>query len=140
MLNACATMPSHQNLVVTTPPSQIKAAQDKALVCFLRESQFLGGGVSYFIYDGELQIGGLRSGSYFIYNTDPGQHTFWAETETKVFVTLDLDAGQEYFVVGGVTMGAWIGHPTFTQVTPEVALPMLPDLDYTVFNPEPVKQ
>lgn len=131
MFAGCAKTPTRGEYVKMDSAPVIKPAADEGLVYFLRESAFTGGGMSYFIFEDNTKIGVLRSGSYFIHKSKAGKHTYWGETESKAMVTVNVEAGKTYYVVGGINMGFWAGRPALSEVTEPVARKMLPDLTYT---------
>lgn len=131
VLCGCAKTPSRSEYTEMNAAPQIEADTDSGIVYFLRESAFFGGGISYYIWEDTQKIGLLRSGSYFAHKATVGQHTYWAETESKAFVTLTVDAGKIYYVVGSVGMGMLAGRPTLEIVTEPVAKALMPDLKYT---------
>lgn len=136
VLCGCAKTPSRSEYTEMNVAPHIEADADSGIVYFLRESAFFGGGISYYIWEDTQKVGLLRSGSYFVHKATIGQHTYWAETESKAFVTLKVDAGKTYYVVGGVGMGMWAGRPTLEIVTEPVASGLLPDLKYTRLSTE----
>ena len=89
----CAKMLVRGYYMQDTPP-QIVPDQESAVVYFLRESAFTGGGITYFIFEDDTKIGLLKSGSYFIHKATPGKHTYLAETESRAAVTLDIPSVQ----------------------------------------------
>ena len=125
----CAKMPVRGDYMQDTPP-QIVPDQESAVVYFLRESAFTGGGITYLIFEDDTKIGLLKSGSYFIHKATPGKHTYLAETESRAAVTLDIQPGQTYYIEGSVGMGFWAGRPQLTEITKPVADKLLPDLKY----------
>lgn len=125
----CAKMPVRGDYMQDTPP-QIVPDQESAVVYFLRESAFTGGGITYFIFEDDTKIGLLKSGSYFIHKATPGKHTYLAETESRAAVTLDIQPGQTYYIEGSIGMGFWAGRPQLTEITKPVADKLLPDLKY----------
>lgn len=125
----CAKMPVRGDYMQDTPP-QVVPDQESAVVYFLRESAFTGGGITYFIFEDDTKIGLLKSGSYFIHKATPGKHTYLAETESRAAVTLDIQPGQTYYIEGSVGMGFWAGRPQLTEITKPVADKLLPDLKY----------
>jgi hypothetical protein len=132
----CAKMPLRADYVYETNPQIASADATSAAVYFLRESAFVGGGVSYFIFEDATKIGLLKSGTYFVHKAAPGKHTYWAETEGKSSVTLDAQAGQTYYIEGGIGIGFWAGRPQLSEVTRPVAERILPDLKYVRLSTE----
>src|SRR3982751_1790076 len=93
------------------PAQADRPERGKALVVFYRERRFVGGGVSYKVFDNGTRIGGLPNGAYFVYQAKPGAHKFTASTESTSQHVLTLDAGQTYYVRGEVHMGVMVGRP-----------------------------
>lgn len=94
--------------------------EDKGLVYIYRPSSFIGGGVSYDVKVGEAPVTTLYNGGYYPYFVKPGEVEFWAKTETKSAVTLDVKPGQEYYVKGTVGIGILVGRPHLMVVQPEI--------------------
>ena len=139
LVAGCAKMPLRSDYVKDTPPN-IEQNDENGIVYFLRESAFGGSAISYFIFEDDTKIGLLKSGSYFIHQAKPGKHTYWAETESRASVTIDVVAGQTYYIEGGVGMGIWAGRPELTEITEKVARKFLPDLTYIrLATPEEVE-
>ncbi|MDO5538274.1 MAG: DUF2846 domain-containing protein [Desulfovibrionaceae bacterium] len=129
-LAGCAAMPLRGDYVKEQTAPVIVPDAQSAVIYFVRESAFTGGGISYFVCEDTVRIGLLKSGTYFIYKTTPGKHTYHAETEARAAVTLDVEAGKTYYVEGGISIGMWAGQPRLAEVTEPVARQLIPDLDY----------
>ena len=97
--------------LVGTPP------QGKALIVFFRPSKFVGGGVGFKVREGEKVLGKLRNGKYFTSAVEPGAHTYVVHSEAKDVLNLEVEAGETYFVSGGITMGVIVGHPNIAPST-----------------------
>lgn len=91
------------------------------LIYFYRPAALFSGGLSYDIKSGETVITTLKNGGYFPYFAVPGEKEFWAKTEVKSSVTLDVKAGQTYYVKGEVGVGILIARPHLMVVAPEIA-------------------
>ena len=96
----------------------------KALVYFYRPSQFLGfgGGMTYDIHENDSTITPLCSGGYNYYYTTPGNKTYWAKTEARDEISLNVESGKTYFVKGKMGIGFIVGHPKLSQVDQETAM------------------
>ena len=130
-LTGCATgMPKRGEFTVGEPAPAMAADSNNALVTFLRESAFTGGGISYYIYEDGVRIGALKSGTWFMYRAKPGKHTYHAETEAKDMITLTVVAGENYYIVGGIGMGVWAGRPQLKEASEPFAKSLLPGLKY----------
>jgi hypothetical protein len=90
-----------------------------ALVYIYRPGNFVGSAVSYLVYANETPVVELYNGGYFPYFADPGAIRFWAKTESESSVTIEVAAGQRYFVKGTVGMGFFVGRPYLTFVPQE---------------------
>lgn len=77
----------------------------------------MGFAVGYDVDHGPSVIGRIKVSTVFSYRCKPGLQTFEATTEGTSSITMDLKAGQLYFVECGLGVGALIGRPTFKQVT-----------------------
>ncbi len=131
-LTGCATMPTRGDYVVLDAAPAIVPDAESGVVCFLRESSFMGSGISYFVQENGQNIGLLRSGSYFLHKTAPGPHTYTAETEAMASVTITVQAGKNSYVQGDIGMGFLAGRPQLTEITEQVATPLLSEgMEYT---------
>lgn len=133
-ITGCASMPKKSDYTLLETAPQIEANEQSALIYFFREKSFIGAGVSYYVNENGERIGVIRNGSYFVLNAPTGQHTYSAETESTVTVTINVEAGKNYYIEGGVGMGMFMGRPTLNIVTEDYAKPKLNGLDYIVFN------
>jgi hypothetical protein len=111
--SGCATLGS-----AYTPDNH--APKDKATVYVYRPSGFGGAAISYTVSVNGTEVLPLSSGSYFVYYAGPGENEFTAKTEAKTSVTVDIKAGETYYVKGSMGMGVFVGHPHLTQVTNDV--------------------
>lgn len=115
MHSGCASLGPVYEEVEVVPPN-------KGLVYIYRPSSFIGGGVSYDVKVGEDPIATLYNGGYYPYFSEPGEVEFWARTESKSAVTLDVEVGKNYFVKGTVGVGLLVGRPHLTIVSDEIGL------------------
>ncbi|NCU32827.1 MAG: DUF2846 domain-containing protein [Candidatus Moranbacteria bacterium] len=113
LLSGCAGLGPVYHKVEVIP-------EEKGLVYIYRQKSFVGGGVSYDVRVGETPITTLYNGGYFPYLSDPGEVEFWARTESKSAVTLDVKAGETYFVKGTVGVGFLVGRPHLSVVDKEI--------------------
>lgn len=104
---AAATAPSANTLIAAAP-------QDKAQIVFFRESKFVGGAIGFKVREGETELGKLRSGKYFVANVEPGKHEYNVHGETKDVLTMEVEAGETYYVLGSLGMGIVAGRPNLS--------------------------
>ncbi len=86
----------------------------KGQVVFFREKKFAGSAIRYMVREGTTELGKISSGVYFVLAADPGKHTYSVHSEAKDDLTLEVEAGETYYVISGVTMGFMAGHPHLT--------------------------
>ena len=125
-LAACASAPP-----VTPPPAPATPAvpADKALVHFYRRAIPLGP-ATLSIYDGNILVGSLPSGTYFQYLADPGPRSLKAIGQGAGTIphATTFRAGQEYWFMVYFLGSQDTGNATITQVdaaTAQVALSAL---------------
>ena len=83
------------------------APADKALVYFMRPSNF-GGAIRMGLFDGEKKfLGHALPESYWTLEMDPGEHWIYGYAENLTVLKADLEAGKSYYVVARPRMGVW---------------------------------
>ncbi len=114
LLSSCATLgPVYQKAD--------RMPDNTGLVYFYRPGGFIGSAVSYNIKTGDNNvITTLHSGGYFPYFSPPGEVEFWAKTESRSSVTLDVKKGQVYYVKGTVGIGFLVGRPHLIVIPNDV--------------------
>ena len=117
-----------KRLVAITEPG-------KAVVIFYRERHFVGGGVSYKVFDNGTRIGGLPNGAYFVYQAKPGAHKFTASTESTSEHVLTLEVGKTYYIRGEVHMGVMVGRPELVVADSKEAAAAIKDLHRVKMKP-----
>jgi hypothetical protein len=72
----------------------------------------------------------LQSGTYCKVEVPAGKHEYVVHSEAKDVLTLEVEAGETYYVIGGMTVGVFAGHPNLSpsdKATYEGMLPKLKD-------------
>ncbi len=101
-----------------SPTSNIQ--NNKGLVYIYRPLLFTGSGVYFTVKaDGESLIE-LTNGTYKSFFIKPGEVTFEAETLGSAKITIQINAGDVYYLKGNVIAGPLVGKPILTQVTKEI--------------------
>jgi hypothetical protein len=103
VLGGCATLGTP-----FTPDSAVPA--DRAAVYVYRTSA-MGAAIAPTVTANKVALLGLPPGGYFVYRALPGELTLEQHTEATTSVTLDVKAGEAYYVKGSVGMGVFVGHP-----------------------------
>ena len=93
---------------ITPPPA------GKGQLVFFREKKFAGAAINYKVREGEAELGKLSSGTYFVHVTEPGAHEYTVHSEAKDILNLEVEAGETYYVIGGITMGFMAGRPNLS--------------------------
>ena len=83
-------------------------------IVFFREKKFAGAAVKYKVREGETELGKLSSGTYFVASVAPGTHQDTVHSEAKDVLTLEVEAGETYYVLGSITMGFMAGRPNLS--------------------------
>ncbi len=86
----------------------------KAQVVFFRPAKFAGSAVGFKVREGEAELGKLRSGKYFIHFSEPGTYEYTVHSEAKDVLTIEVEAGETYYVQGTLTMGLMVGRPNLS--------------------------
>jgi hypothetical protein len=102
------TTASAANGSIGAPPA------GKGQVVFFREKKFVGGAVGYKVREGENELGKLSNGTYFVSVVEPGAHEYTVHSEAKDILNLEVEAGETYYVTGGITMGVFAGRPNLS--------------------------
>lgn len=100
----------------------------KGQIVFFRDKKFVGALISYMVREGTTELGKLSNGSYFVLATDPGTHIYAVHTETKDNLTLEVEAGETYYVSSGITMGFMAGRPNLAPSDEATFDPLQPNL------------
>ena len=95
---------------------------------FFRDSKFVAAMMSFMVREGQTELGKLSNGSYFVAAVDPGTHTYTVHSEAQDNLTLEVEAGETYYVTGSISMGFMAGHPHLTPSDEATFDPMQPKL------------
>lgn len=88
--------------------------EGKAQIVFFRPSKFTGAAIGFKVREGETELGKLRNGKYFVANVEPGTHQYTVHSEAKDVLTMEVEAGETYYVQGTITMGFMAGRPNLS--------------------------
>lgn len=89
----------------------------KGKIVFFRAPKFVGGAIGYKVREGETVLGNLFAGKYFEAEVEPGAHEYVVHSETKDVLAMEVEAGETYYVQGGVSMGVFAGRPNLSPAT-----------------------
>lgn len=101
------------------PASVPSAKPDQGLVVFYRLKKAKGAAIRFEITDSNAKsIGNLSNGSMVYEYLEPGQHTFRARSPSvdgSDSITLDVAAGDVFYLRGEILWGFPAGRPKFSQ-------------------------
>ncbi|QSX79515.1 DUF2846 domain-containing protein [Agrilutibacter solisilvae] len=108
-----ATAPAAATVAAAPAANGIIAAApaDKGQIVFFRPSKMMGAAIGFKVREGETELGKLRSGKYFVAVVEPGTHVYNVHGETKDELTMEVEAGETYYVQGTLGMGIVAGRP-----------------------------
>jgi hypothetical protein len=91
-----------------------KPSAGKGQVVFYRPSKFVGMAIGFKVREGETELGKLGNGNFFFIDVEPGAHEYVVHSEAKDILPLEIDAGEVYYVEGGIGMGVMVGRPNLS--------------------------
>lgn len=89
-------------------------AAGKGQIVFFRPNKFVGSAIGFKVREGETELGKLGNGNYFFIDVEPGAHEYVVHSEAKDILPLEIDAGEVYYVQGGIGMGVMVGRPNLS--------------------------
>lgn len=98
-----ATQAAPANSLVGAPP------EGKGQVVFFRQSKMMGAAIGLKVREGDNEVVKLGNGKYFVAVLEPGTHEFTTGGEAKDALTLEVEAGETYYVSGAIGMGVVAG-------------------------------
>ena len=110
----CVTL--SQDNAPTTPASDAAAT---GTVVFFREKKMMGAAISYKVRENGVEICKLKNGSFCTVQVPVGKHTYDVHSEAKDVLTLEVESGESYYVVGALSVGVFAGHPNLSPSTKE---------------------
>jgi hypothetical protein len=86
----------------------------KGQVVFYRKSMVSLIPFNWIAREGNTEICEMVAGTYCVATVDPGKHTYEVHSEVTNRLTLEVDAGETYYVIGGISMGLIVNHPNIS--------------------------
>lgn len=115
----------------------VKVDPRKAQVYFMRDQAFVASLRGIFVTDNGKRIGGLNSGTYFLYQATPGTHVFSVEdwlAGQDPSRKMTVAAGRKYYLKGSLQMGFWDAQPRIEIVAPEEGEAAISELTYATLS------
>jgi hypothetical protein len=97
-----------------TPAATTSANATNGTVVFFREKKFAGAGVNYKVRENGVELCKLKSGTFCTVQVPIGKHEYEVHSEAKDLLTLEVESGETYYVVGAVSLGFLAGHPNLS--------------------------
>jgi len=129
LFSACAPVDYSQEAVYP------EATPDQALVYFYRTPGFIGSTYRFNVLEKKKIVGAMAQDSYFYLFTSPDEHVFSVDDgnlEQGESITMNLQAGQTYYVRVDIEYEVFGGKPVFTVVNKAEAMTLLPGRVYVV--------
>lgn len=89
-------------------------AGGEATIVFFRPKKMVGALVGFKVREDSTdgkELGKLRNGTYFEAKVAPGTHRYVVHSEAKDVLTMEVEAGETYYVQGTLGMGVMAGRP-----------------------------
>jgi hypothetical protein len=118
LASLCVTFSGCANLGAKYTP-EAATPTDRAAVYVYRPGS-MGAAISPNVQANGVPLSDLPAHGYFVYDAKPGELTLTAHTEATTSITLDVKAGETYYVKGSLGMGFFVGHPHLVVVTKDV--------------------
>jgi Protein of unknown function (DUF2846) len=112
LLGGCATLGPK-----FTPDT---AAQPDRGTVYVYRTGSMGAAVHPQVTANGVPLAQLPPQGYFVYHAAPGELELAQKTEATTSVTLDVKAGETYYVKGSIGIGFFVGHPHLVIVSNDV--------------------
>jgi len=89
-------------------------AAGEATIIFFRPKKMMGAAVGFKVREAGVELGKLRNGSFFALKVAPGRHQYVVHSETEDVLTMEVEAGETYYVQGTLGMGVVAGRPNLS--------------------------
>lgn len=86
----------------------------KGQVVFYRPSRLGGMALSFTVREGDVGIGKLPNGTYFVLAADPGPHSYSVKSEATDTLNLEVEEGETTYVEQTIGIGIMVGRPHLT--------------------------
>lgn len=97
-----------------TPAQLPPPPAGKGEVVFYRKPLFSLVPFNWIAREGKTEICEMEAGTYCIAIVDPGTHTYEVHSEAKNDLTIEVDDGETYYILGGISMGLVVNHPNIS--------------------------
>jgi hypothetical protein len=99
----------------TAPAAPVAAPSEGAgTVVFFREKKFAGAAISYKVRENGVELCKLKSGTFCSVAVPVGKHEYVVHSEAKDVLTLEVESGETYYVLGALSVGFLAGRPNLS--------------------------
>ena len=105
IVSGCASVPM-ANQSADAQAKSFTPSADKATVYIYRNENF-GAAIKMPVLIDNMSVGDTAAKTYIVKQLPPGSHTITSKTEKDSSVSIDMVAGQIYYVWQEVKMGMW---------------------------------
>ncbi len=99
---------------VSTPVQLPAPPTGKGQVVFYRKPMVSLVPFNWMVRENTVEICRMVAGTYCVATVDEGKHTFEVHSEATDKLTLEVDAGETYYVIGSISMGMIVNRPNIT--------------------------
>ncbi len=111
-LNGCApTSTATANYIESQEVPQMQPDDKNGIVYFFRPKSSGAFGVWYFIKEGEKELGLMKNNTYIVHKIPTGRHTFYAKTEFKSSVDVDILPNSTNYIECNIVPGIFLANP-----------------------------
>lgn len=103
------------------------APAGSAVVYFYRPPEMQGSALTLHVMDKGAEIATLKNGQFVAVPMEPGQHEFSTNATRRETVTIDVTAGETYYLRYTMVLGAYKNTRVFAREYAEDAVPELRD-------------
>jgi hypothetical protein len=115
VLAVLAPFATHSQESAPAAPAPAAAATgETGTVVFFREKKFAGAAISYKVRENGVELCKLKSGSFCTVKAPVGKHEYVVHSEAKDVLTLEVESGETYYVVGALSVGFLAGRPNLS--------------------------
>ncbi len=83
---------------------------------FFRKPMFAIIPFNWIVREGGVEICELVAGTYCVATVQPGTHNYEVHSEATNSLTLEIDAGETYYVLGEISLGLIVNRPNILPV------------------------
>lgn len=114
LITGCASVPM-ADLESDNIAKSFKLVSDKANL-YIYRNESMGAAIKMPVLLNNQSIGDTAANTYIFKQITPGKYTVTSKTENDAHITIDAEAGKNYFIWQEVKMGMWSARSQLQQV------------------------